>query len=98
MAKACTAFTITDNDQSSEAKTLTTLNRFRNTVDVHELFNQLFATFFILTAATIITAAATTTLIAATTTATTTTATFGFSASFCGLDFNDFVVVFVSPN
>ena len=98
MTEACTTLAVADNNQCCKTKALTALNSFGNAVDVDELFDQLFATFFgtatVVTTTTVAIAATTATIV--TTTATTAPTTTigrirsrccGFGGSSAALDF-----------
>jgi hypothetical protein len=80
MPKAYAALAIADNNECGKTEALTTLDCFRNTVDVDELFDRAIIFFLSWTTIVIVTATATaatpTTIVTATTTAATATLAF----------------------
>src|SRR5690606_10933168 len=80
VAEARAALAVADDDERGETKALTALHRLRDAVDVHELFNQLFAA--ILVARAPVVAAATATVTTPATTVAAATATAGTTGVF----------------
>jgi hypothetical protein len=72
MTETGAALAVADDDERGETEALAALNGLRNAVDVHELFDQLFATVFVARA---------TIVAAATATVTTATATIAAAAT-----------------
>jgi hypothetical protein len=75
MTEANAALAVADHDQSRKAEALAALHGLRDAVDVNELFDQLFALFFVGLATTVVATTAAFATLATTLTAATATAT-----------------------